>query len=131
MAQVKEIPILGLRLGFHGKLAALHRLDLYDSAKAMLGMHRVIAITSHAVMHGEIITQAPRIRGARVDCVAPREGSWTVDAQLIGLVIAGSSVLNAVMGTMVGVGAAKRDSVLGWLTFSALDYLIRDWIRIN
>jgi len=43
-------------LSFEGDRADRHELDFYDAAQAMLGFQRSLAITTHLVLNGKVIT---------------------------------------------------------------------------
>ncbi|WP_141243970.1 hypothetical protein [Sphingomonas lenta] len=97
-------------LKYEGRLADDHELDFYDAAKAMSGFQRSLALTAHLVANGEIITQAPSLKNARILVATPRPGSWEVVASVIG-------------GLWV-IGNAKKDSPFGHLVYSVYDYVI-------
>jgi len=100
-------------LNFKGQDADDHQLDLYDAAQAMLGFQRSLAITTHLVMNGEVITQAPSLKNARIYSIPPQEGSWEIVA-MIGIGMAG----------VYKIGTAPKDTLLGHLIYSAYDYII-------
>ena len=74
--------MIGFTLSFEGNDADNYQLDFYDAAQAMIGFQRSLAITSHLVLNGEVITQAPSLKGARIIAVPPEEGSWKILALL-------------------------------------------------
>lgn len=102
-------------LSFEGNDADDHLLDFYDAAEALRGFQRSLALTAHLVLNGEIITEAPSLKGARVMITSPEAGSWKVIAA-IGMLMSGVSV----------VGTASRDSVYGHLATSLYDYVINE-----
>lgn len=51
-----------IKLKFEGNLSDNHVLDFYDAARAMMGFQRSLALTTHLVVNGEIITQAPSLK---------------------------------------------------------------------
>ena len=67
-----------LVLSYEGAQAKSHELDFYDAAIALLGFQRSLAITTHFVLNGAVITQAPALRGARLLVQAPEAGSFRV-----------------------------------------------------
>ncbi len=97
-------------LKYEGKLADDHELDFYDAARALAGFQRSLALTTHLVLNGEIITQAPSLKNARIIVTTPQPGSWEVIASIIG----GAWVL----------GTATKDSPLGHLLYSVYDYVV-------
>lgn len=98
-------------LSYQGRLADRHELDFYDAAQALLGFQRSLALTTHLVINGEIITQAPSLRGARIAVATPRPGSWEVIA--------------SVVGAAWVAGTVSKESPLGHLLYSAYDYVVR------
>ncbi|MFM9978355.1 MAG: hypothetical protein ACKVOP_09990 [Sphingomonadaceae bacterium] len=101
---------MDFKLSFKGNEASAAELDFYDAARAVLGFQRSLALTTHFVLSGEIITQAPSLKNARILVRPPSQGSWEI--------IAGVSV------TLVTLAATPKDSVLGHLLRSAYDYVI-------
>lgn len=99
-----------IKLKFEGNLAENHVLDFYDAAKAMVGFQRSLALTTHLVLNGEIITQAPALRDAEIIVTTPSPGSWEVIATVIGAAWV--------------AGTASRDSPLGHLLYSVYDYIV-------
>lgn len=100
-------------LNFKGSDADNHRLDLYDAAQAMLGFQRSLAITTHLVMNGEVIIQAPSLKNARIYSEPPQEGSWEIAA-----------IIAVVGGLFYKVGTAPKETPLGHLIYSAYDYIV-------
>jgi len=70
--------MVGFTLSFEGSDANNHQLDLYDAAQAMIGFQRSLAITTNLIINGEVITQAPSLRNARIISTPPEEGSWKI-----------------------------------------------------
>lgn len=103
-----------IKLTYEGNLADSHQIDFYDLAQAMVGFQRSLAITTHLVINGRIITQAPALKGARILSTAPRPGSVEI--------LAG---LGLVAGGIYAVGTAPKDTVIGHLVFSLYDYAIK------
>jgi hypothetical protein len=104
---------LEFTLSFEGSSADQHLLDFYDAAVAFSGFQRTLALTAHLVLNGEIITQAPSLKGARILSYPVEVGSWKSVAVVTGtLLLAG--------------GVASKDSALGYLFTSALDYVISE-----
>lgn len=100
-------------LQFDGSDADRSRLDFYDAARAFSAFQRTLALTTHLVVNGEIITQAPALRNATLLTAPPTEGSWKAVA-----LITGSIFLSA--------GVASRDSVIGHIATSVYDYVISE-----
>jgi hypothetical protein len=100
-------------LSFEGASADRHLLDYYDAAVAFSGFQRTLALTAHLVLNGEIITQAPSLKGARILSYPVEAGSWKSVA-----VVTGTLLLSG--------GIASKDSALGFLFTSALDYVINE-----
>ncbi|MDG4884331.1 hypothetical protein [Mesorhizobium sp. WSM4884] len=100
-------------LEFDGNEADRNLLDFYDAAQAFGGFQRSLALTTHLVVNGEIITQAPALKNAVILVRPPENGSWKTIA-----VVAGTVLLSG--------GVASKDSVLGHLLTSAYDYVISE-----
>jgi hypothetical protein len=103
--------MVSVSLSYSGALADNNVIDLYDGARALTGFHRSLALTTHLLLNGEIITQAPSLKGAQIITTTPQEGSWKVTA----VVLAG----------LWTVASASKDSVPGHLLFSAYDYVVK------
>lgn len=104
--------MIGFVLSFEGRDADQHELDFYDAAQAMLGFQRSLAITTHLVLNGQVITQAPSLKNARIIAVPPEGGSWKITVFVTGL--------------MVTMGTASTDTPIGHLMHSAYDYVISE-----
>jgi hypothetical protein len=104
---------LEFTLQFDGGEADRNRLDFYDAAQAFSAFQRTLALTTHLILNGEIITQAPSLKNATILVIPPIEGSWKAVA-----FVTGSVLLSASM--------ASRDSVLGHLFTSVYDYVISE-----
>jgi hypothetical protein len=100
-----------ISMSYEGALADNNALDMYDAARGLAGFHRSLALTTHLLLNGEIITQAPSLKGAQIISTTPEEGSWKVTA----VVLAG----------LWTVSTAPKDTVPGHLLYSAYDYVIR------
>lgn len=103
---------ISFELSFVGHDADLHQIDLYDVAQAMVGFQRSIALTSHLVINGKIIVQAPALKGARVLALPAEDGSWKTTA----VVLAG----------VYAIGTAPVDTPLGHLVHSMYDYVVSE-----
>lgn len=106
--------LLSLKLSYSGEEAENNRLDFYDTAQALIGFERSLALTTHLILNGKIITQAPSLRGAKIYVVPPEEGSWEIVAGIVTLGAAG----------MYKLTTAPRDTPLGHFMSSVYDYLI-------
>jgi len=104
---------LEMTLSFEGGAADNHQLDFYDAATAFSAFQRTLALTTHLVLNGEIITQAPSLRGARILSRPPEDGSWKAVAYVAGTLVLSGSV-------------ASRDSVLGHVFTSIYDYALSE-----
>ena len=103
---------ISFTLSFSGNLADRHEIDFYDAAQALLGFQRSLALTSHLILNGEIITQAPALKNARVLVHPVDEGSWKVTA--------------IVLGGMYAMATAPQDTPLGHLIYSTYDYIVSE-----
>ncbi len=97
-------------LKYEGRLANEHELDFYDAARALTGFQRSLALTTHLVVNGEIITQAPSLKNARIIVSTPRPGSWELVATVVGVAWA--------------AGTATKETPLGHLLYSVYDFVI-------
>lgn len=97
---------------YEGNDADGHRLDFYDVAQALMGFQRSLALTTHLVLNGEIITQAPSLKNATIYAAPPEEGSWKFIATVI--------------PTIIALGTASQDSFFGHLIYSAYDYVVSE-----
>lgn len=102
--------MIEITLTFEGGLADKHQLDFYDAAHALVGFERSLALVTHFVLNGEIITQAPALKGARIFTEAPADGSWKVIARISALALAAGSV--------------GRDSPVGYAVTSMFDAVL-------
>lgn len=103
-------------ISYSGGASDEQEIDFYDVAQALIGFQRSIALTTHLIFNGEIITQAPALKGAHVFALPPEDGSWKFTAKVVGYVLAG-----------VGAAAvAPRDTPLGHLVSSAYDYVVSE-----
>ena len=108
--------MVGFVLSFEGNDAEDHELDFYDAAQAMVGFQRSLAVTTHLVLNGQVITQAPSLKNARIVVIPPLEGSWKVKASVVGSLLVGAYY----------AGTAPTDTPLGHLLHSAYDYVIAE-----
>ncbi|SMF71361.1 hypothetical protein SAMN02982989_4015 [Xaviernesmea oryzae] len=104
---------LEFALSFEGASADNNLLDFYDAAAAFSAFQRTLALTAHLVINGEIITQAPALKGAQILSYPIEPGSWKAVA-----VVAGTLMLSGAV--------ASRDSVLGHIFTSAYDYVLNE-----
>jgi len=108
-------------LSFDGFEADDHLLDFYDAAQAMVGFQRSLAITTHLVVNGSVITQAPALKNARIYSEPPEAGSWKSTA----------IVLTGLAGGAFALGTAPRDTPLGHLISSAYDYVVLETLGVH
>lgn len=99
-----------IKLKFDGRLSDNHVLNFYDAARAMTGFQRSLALTTHLVMNGEIITQAPSLKNAEILVTTPEPGSWELVASIVGAAWV--------------AGTASKDTPLGHLLYSVYDYIV-------
>jgi len=102
-------------LSYAGADSDDHEIDLYDASQALIGFQRSLAITTHLILNGEIITQAPALKGAQIFAFPPEEGSWKTKA---GILILGTAAYN--------VATTPNNTPLGHLVYSAYDYIISE-----
>lgn len=106
-----------VKLKFDGRLAENHVLDFYDAARAMTGFQRSLALTTHLVMNGEIITQAPSLKNAEILVTTPDAGSWELVASIVGVAWI--------------AGTASKDTPLGHLLYSVYDYVVANTLGFH
>ena len=106
-----------IKFKFDGNISDNHVLDFYDASRAMVGFQRSLALTTHLVLNGEIIMQAPALKNAEILATTPAPGSWEVVASVIGAA--------RVMGT------AGRDTPLGHMLYSVYDFVIANTLGFH
>lgn len=102
-------------LSYSGGDSDAHEIDLYDVSQALIGFQRSLAVTTHLILNGEIITQAPSLKGAQIFAFPAEEGSWKIKA---GVIILGTATAAYQAAT------APNNTPLGHLVYSAYDYVI-------
>jgi hypothetical protein len=76
-----EMRAIEITLSFNGGAADKNEINFYDVSQALIGFERSLALTTHLVLNGEIITQAPALKGAEILAIPPTEGSWKLPPQ--------------------------------------------------
>jgi hypothetical protein len=104
-------------LSYEKGLADEHQLEFYDAARALIGFQRSLALTTHLVLTGEVITQAPSLQGAHIFVLPPEPGSWKITA---GIAVA-----------IFTLGTAPRDTPVGYLLSSAYDYVVSETLGFH
>jgi len=105
---------LEFSLTFKGAHADDHLLDMYDAAKAVAGFQRSLALTTHLILHGEIITQATSLKDAQILIPPFEESSWK------------SNVLIVFTIGAFHLSTAPTDTPLGNIIHSAYSYVIKE-----
>ena len=108
---------IALTLSFEGSDADRHLIDFYDVTQALLGFQRSLALTTHLVLNGEIITQAPSLKGAIIYAVPPEPGSWKTTA-----------VISAIGISAYNLATLQNNSPLGHIVYSLYDYVVSESI---
>lgn len=103
-------PVFEIR--FTGGLADQNAIDLYDVSQAIEGFQRTLAITTHLVLNGEVITQAPSLKNAQILSVPFQEGSWRAAA----IIVPAAAV----------VLSASDSSLPGFLIKSVFTYVVQE-----
>jgi hypothetical protein len=106
--------VMKISLQYTGGIADDSEIDFYDVATALVGFQRSLALTTHLVVNGEIITQAPALKNATILAMPPEPGSWKTTAVVVGALATGA----------YNLGTAKQDTPLGHLVFSLYDFVI-------
>jgi hypothetical protein len=109
-------------LAFHGGTAEEHAVDLYDVSQALIGFQRSLALTVHLVLNGQIITQSPSLKGAKIYALRAEPGSWGIRS----LVVMGSIATG-----LYHLGSLQNNSPLGHLVFSLYDYVVSESIGVH
>jgi len=97
-------------LQYDGALADEHIIDFYDASRALVGFQRTLALVTHLVVNGEVITQAPALKGAQIVTLPPEEGSWENAAMIA--------------GALFTIGSVGKDSPVGQVVTSIYDYVL-------
>jgi hypothetical protein len=100
--------MVDFELTFNGGMADNGLIEFYDAAKALSGFQRSLALTTHLVLHGEIITQAPTAHGFQIFLPPFLEGSWKARAKIV-------------IGGAFLVGSVGKDSPVGHIVTSIYD----------
>lgn len=100
-------------LSYKGSDSDNHEIDMYDVSQALIGFQRSLAITTHLIINGEVITQSPSLKGAKIYTFPSEEGSWKVTA---GVFVLGAASYH--------ISTAPNNTPLGHLVYSAYDYVI-------
>ncbi len=98
-------------LVFKGERADEGIIEFYDVARALIGFQRSLALTTHLVLNGEVITQAPSAVGFELLIKPFEHGSWKSKAMII-------------FSAGIAVSSAGRDSPLGQAVTSVYDYAL-------
>ncbi len=109
--------IINISLSFDGNIADEHQIDLYDVSQALIGFQRSIALTTHLILNGEIITQALSLKGARILATPAEKGSWEIIA--------------AVFAGIYAIGTAPKDTPLGHMVHSLYDYVVSESLGVH
>jgi hypothetical protein len=109
--------VIKFRLSYSGADSDNHQIDLYDVSQALVGFQRSIALTTHLVLNGEIITQAPALKGAKIFANPAKEGSW----EIIATVLAG----------IYYIGTAPQNTPLGHIVHSVYDYVVSQSLGVH
>ena len=107
-------------LSYGGSEADHHEIDFYDVAEALMGFQRSLAITTHLILNGKVITQAPALKSAIIRVSPPRAGSWEIVASL-----------SLAAGAVYKLGTTPKDTVLGHLVYSAYDYVVKSLLGVH
>ena len=112
-----QIPI-SFELEYRGRDADDQVIDFYDVSQALLGFQRSLALTTHLVLNREIITQAPALRGARILCSPPEDGSWKIKAMVV-------------LTSAYALTTTPKDTMLGNVVLSVYDYVVSESLGVH
>lgn len=110
---------LRFMLSYGGNTSDESEIDLYDIGQALVGFQRSLALTTHLILNGEIITQSPSLEGAKIVTFPAEAGSFRITAAII------------VASGIYTVGTAPKDTPIGNLISSAYDYLISETLGFH
>lgn len=111
--------ILTLEISYEGSSSDIHRIDLYDVSRAMMGIHRSLAITTHLILNKSMISKCTALKNAEIISLPSEEGSWKMR-----IAIAVGSIVTAAM-------VAPQNSFLGHVIYSAYDYVLSESVGID
>lgn len=100
--------MIEIELTFRGRAADDGLIEFYDASRALAGFQRSLALTTHLVLNGEIITQAPYAEGFEIYIPPFIEGSWKARAKIV------------IVGAFL-VGSVGKDSPIGHIVTSVYD----------
>ncbi|WP_417256920.1 hypothetical protein [Celeribacter halophilus] len=103
-------------LRYTGAWASDNAIQFYDVAQALIGFERVISLTTHLLLNGEVKTQSPATSGFNLVALPAEEGSWK---WTVGLALGAGQLMHA-------FGTAPPDTAFGWLTKSAVEYVVQE-----
>jgi hypothetical protein len=104
-------------LSYNGGLADERLIDFYDVAHALVGFQRSLALTTHVLINGTVITQAPSLEGAEIVALPAEDGSW--------------KWIVLVVGGLFAASQAPQNSLLGHLLTSAYDYVVSETLGFH
>lgn len=107
--------MFGVTLSYDGSLASDHELDLYDLSHAMMGFQRSLALTTTLAVNGNIITQAPKLKGAKIHVSPFHEGSFKVPSWVV---LTSTAIFTA--------GTADKETPVGHMVHSMYDYVVSE-----
>jgi len=107
-------------LSYSGEESDESLIDLYDVAQALVGFQRSLALTAHLVLNGEIITQSPSLKGARIFTQPPEDGSWKI-----------TTIVLAAGTGLYSIGTAQNNSPIGHLIYSLYDYVVSESLGVH
>ncbi len=110
--------MIEFELTFEGGLADDGLLEFYDAARALAGFQRSLALTTHLIVNGEIITQAPAASGFQIFVPPLADGSWKVRAKIA-------------LGATIALGSVGRDSPVGQAVTSLYDAVLSNTMGFN
>lgn len=115
------VDVANFTLSYTGRRADHQEIDFYDVSEALVGFQRYLALTTHLLVNGEIITQAPALKNARIYALPPEEGSWKITAAI--MIAAGTAMYN--------IGTADKDTPIGHFARSVYAYVIQESVGVD
>lgn len=104
-------------LSYTGRKTEQHLIDFYDVSQALVSFQRSIALTTHLVLNGTIITQSPALKNAKIYAFPSEPGSWKMTA--------------VVVTSLYTLGTAQNNSPVGHILYSLYDYVVSQSLGVH
>src|SRR5262249_25439480 len=81
--QGTEMRAIDITLSLSVRDGDKNEINFYEVSQALIGFEQSLALTTHLIVNGEIITQAPALKGAAIVAFPPADGSWKLSAAIL------------------------------------------------